>query len=75
MAKSRIISVEVKPIDLGELIDAAEERDKERVGELLDEALQFKGLAGSLLERVDDEVFERLADMVCDIVDQARLQR
>ena len=71
MARVKILKVKRHKVDAGDLAGAALAGDTEGVAVILDDALEFQGMAGGLLERVDGPVFEELGALVVELVDKA----
>ena len=71
MARVQILKVKRHKVDAGDLAAAALAKNPAAVAEILDDALEFRGMAGNLLERIDGPVFEELGELVVELVDRA----
>ncbi len=58
-------------IDIKALAQAVLDCDAAAVGEMVDQALEFKGLVGSAIEGVDGQIVEAVAKLLCDLVPEA----
>jgi len=70
---SKIVKVKVNKdaLDMVALAGAAMDCDHEEVARQLDAALEFSGVGGAIIERVDGPIFNALGDVVCDLVSEA----
>ena len=67
----KIIQVKTNPVNISALVSAAIAGDEAEVAAILDDALEFRGVGGAIVERVDGPIFEELAGLLRQAIDEA----
>ena len=71
MSRIKLITVTRNKIDIEELVVAALAQDADKMAELIDEALEFSGPGGAIIERIDAPVIAGLVDLLSDAINLA----
>lgn len=73
---SKLVKIDFKAPDADAVIAAVAARDADKLGDLLDEAIVLKGLAGVVIEKHDARLFDEAAGwllrMAEDLIERAR---
>ena len=67
----KIIQVKTHPVNISDLVSAAIAGDEAEVAAILYDALEFRGVGGAIVERVDGPLFEELAGLLRQAIDEA----
>lgn len=66
MSRMKLITVQVHPPNVGDLVSAALARDSAAVGRVLDASIELRGPVGSVLENVDAVAWDAVAQLLIE---------